>query len=84
MDQAFAITGTRVRRVARFALLVRSSMLDVEMHQSRNWVDANRKRDPKSQTEDSSDGEESEEVGGEPAKPRASTTGSEETHHPWH
>jgi hypothetical protein len=39
-------------------------MLDAEMHQSRNWVDANTKRDPKSQTEDSSDGEESEEIQG--------------------
>jgi hypothetical protein len=59
-------------------------MLDEEMHQPRNWVNVNRKRDSNRKTERSSDGEESEEAGGEPAKPRASTTGSEETHHPWH
>jgi hypothetical protein len=49
------------------------------MHQFRNQVDPDRKRDPTSQTEDASDGEEAE-----TAKPRASTKGYEETHHPWH
>jgi hypothetical protein len=37
-----------------------SPIFDEEMHQSRNQVDASRERDPKSLTEKSSDGEESE------------------------
>ena len=59
-------------------------MLDEEMHQPRNWVNVNRKRDSNRKTERSSDGEESEEIRREPDKPRASTAGSEEAHHPWH
>jgi len=41
-------------------------MLDGEMHQPGNWGGANRKRDPKSQTEDCPDGEESREVSSKP------------------
>ncbi len=41
-NEAIVITGTSMRRVARFALLVRSSMLDEEMKRSRNRIDGNR------------------------------------------
>ncbi len=43
IDQAVVISGTTVMLAVRFTLLVRSSMLNEEMHQFRNWDGANRR-----------------------------------------